>query len=252
MLDRPPLSLALAAMRSAEAAHPRWPLELAAESGLRFVTLDGAAPGMRARELDRSGRRDLAALLRRLELGCAGVDLWIPPGHFADPDHADRAVSAVLDALDLVADVAELNGGPRLLSLTLPRERGPVAGAVEAIAARADARSVVVADHAWPPAEGGGVETIACGLDPASLLLAGENPAKVAARLGRRIAAARLSDAGEVSRVVPGSRDGRLNDLAYVVALETAGYGLPLILDLRGVASPEASVAPVLSWWSGG
>ena len=76
-----PLSLSLAGLtpREGVAMEPRAAIEWAAGLGYRAVQLDGAAAGVRARDLDRSGRRDLAALLRRLQLGFSGLDLWIPP-----------------------------------------------------------------------------------------------------------------------------------------------------------------------------
>ena len=248
MLDRPPLSLALAALRQ-PAADPRAPIEWAAAAGFRAVVLDGAAPGLRARELDRSSRRDLAALLRRLELGFAGIDLWIPSSHFADPVHADRAVAAVAGAVELASDIAALSGGDPLLSLTLPREDLPT-GTGDALVAHADSRHAVLADHRWPPDEKPTHDALAVGLDPATVLLSGDNPAKAAARLGERLAVARLSDASEVARVEPGGREGRLNDLAYVVALGTAKYSRPVVLDPRGLPAPGDAAVRALRWWS--
>lgn len=251
MLERPPLSLALAALRGAtDATHPRQHLEWAAASGFRSVTLDAATPGFRPRELDRSGRRDLAALLRRLELGLMGVDLWIPPTHFGDPVHAERAVEAAMAAIDLTADLAGLNQGERVLSLSLPRDREEASAAIGTIAGHADSRSVEIADHTWPPVDSGASDSIRVGLDPAVLLLAGDNPAKAAARTGDRLAVARLSDASDIGRVAPGGRDGRLNDLAYVIALDTAKYRRPVVLDARGLASPDDAALRCLEWWS--
>jgi len=95
--------------------------------------------------------------------------------------------------------------------------------------------------------------TLGAGLDPAACLLAGENPAKLAARLGSRLVLARLSDASEVSRGEPGlartHEPGRLHDLAYVVALETIHYARPIVLDLRGVPHPEHACERVGHWW---
>ncbi len=251
MLDRPPLSLALAALRNTVTIeHPRQHLEWAAANGFRWVTLDAATPGFRPRELDRSGRRDLAALLRRLELGLMGIDLWIPPEHFADAEHAERAVDAALSAIDLTADLAGLNQSERVLSLSLPRDRDDAASAIGAIASRADSRSVEIADHTWPPPDAGVAGSIRVGLDPAVLLLAGDNPAKAAARMGERLAVARLSDASDIGRVAPGGRDGRLNDMAYVVALDAAKYRRPVVLDARGLTAPPEAAAKALAWWT--
>ncbi|MEM7756072.1 MAG: hypothetical protein AAF297_10600, partial [Planctomycetota bacterium] len=59
--------------------------------GARAIQLDATRAGLRPRDLERSARRDLAATMRREELAFSGVDLWIPPHHFVDPDRADRA-----------------------------------------------------------------------------------------------------------------------------------------------------------------
>lgn len=247
MIDRPPLSLALNAFRSGDDPGPRELLEWAAGSGFRWATLDGAARGVRARELDRSARRDLASLMRRLELGFAGVDLFIPPAHFADPGHADRAVSAATGAIELVADIAALNGGEPVIGLMLPAAIDP--SILGTLLAHADSRGVRLADHAWPTRESS--ETLGVGIDPAALLMASENPAKVAARLGGRLALARLSDASELGRVEPGLGRGRLNDLAYAVALQTAGYDRPVVLDCRGLADPSGAAIRSFGWWCG-
>lgn len=235
-------------MRSERAgADPRALIERTAAAGFRWVTLDAAAPGLRARELDRSGRRDLAALLRRLELGLAGLDLWIPSAHFADPAHADRALAAATGAIGLAADLTALNGGHAVLGLTLPGDIP--ATARDQLLTEADAHAVTLADHAWPPAEHLS-ETLRVGIDPAAVLLAGDNPAKAVARLGDRLALARLSDASDVGRVEPGRAQGRLNDLAYTVALSTAKYTLPVVLDTRALSDPAAAAPRVLQWWS--
>lgn len=251
MLDRPLLSLALAAFRNVGGIqHPRQHMEWAATCGFRWITLDAASPGLRPRELDRSGRRDLAALLRRLELGIMGIDLWIPPEHFARSEHAERAVDATLAAIDLTADLAGLNRGERVLSLSLPRDREDAVTAIATVVAHADSRGVEIADHTWPPPEAGAAGLTRVGLDPAAVLLAGDNPAKAAARTGERLAVARLSDASDFGRVAPGGRDGRLNDLAYVVALETAKYRRPVVLDARGIANPRGTATDALAWWT--
>jgi len=248
MFHRPPLSLALAALRIPAAGDPRAPLEWAARAGFRGVTLDAAAPGLRPRQLDRSARRDLAALLRRLELSLVGIDLWIPAARYTDAAHADRAVAASFAALDLAADLTTLSGGERIVSVTLPRD-DTAAGVLDSLIAHADSRHATLADHTWPPADAPTHDALAVGLDPAAVLLGGDNPAKAAARLGPRLALARLSDATEVARIEPGSRQGRLNDLAYTVALTTVKYARPLVLDTRGLTNPADAALRVLRWW---
>jgi hypothetical protein len=46
--------------------------------GFRSVQLSAAQPGLRPRELDRSGRRDLLARLSRLQMPAAGLESGWP------------------------------------------------------------------------------------------------------------------------------------------------------------------------------
>lgn len=230
----------------------------AAKSGVRAVQIDATAAGVRPRELDRSGRRDLAALLRRCELSCSGLDLFIPPEHLVQVDKVDRAVSAVVEALDMAAELSTLASGAvvtRISSgvvpvcLVLPSEA--TASVRRTLADHAERRGGRIADHAWPLHEGvaGDGRGIAVGLDPATILLAQQDPAQVAAQLGERIAAARLTDVARgigATRVAPGSPSGRLDVLAYLVAIAT-GSKIPLVaLDLRGVRGQADAVKTAL------
>lgn len=253
MLPRPPLSLSLAGL-DRDPARPwsgggaRGAIEWAASVGFRQVQLDGAMPGVRARELDRSGRRDLAALLRRLELAPSGLDLWIPPEHFLDPLRVDRAVAATVGAMELAADLAALagGGGRGVVSVLLP-ENLP-AEVLEGLVSKAEGIGARLADHRFPPRElaADGRGPIGVGVDPAAVLMAGADPAAVVSRAGAALVSARLSDASTVGRVGPGAREGRLDELSYVVALGTAGYERSLVLDLRGVGDQEGAMRGVL------
>ena len=233
-------SLSLAGLPHREGAPwsppPRAAIEWAARLTYRAVQLDGAAPGLRPRELDRSARRDLASLLRRLELRFSGIDLWIPTAHFTDPAQVDRAVQAAAQALDLAAELAQLDGsGKGVVSLALPEKPAP--GALAALAAACDRSGASIADHAWPPREPHGA--IGVGIDPAAALMAGVDPAQEALRLPGAPVSARLSDVGPAGRIPAGR--GRLDLLQYEVALVTRGYAGPLIVDLRGVPDPQAA-----------
>ncbi|MEZ6232590.1 MAG: TIM barrel protein [Phycisphaerales bacterium] len=217
---------------------------------------------MRPRELDRSGRRDAAALLRRHELGLAGLDLWIPGEHLVDPIHLDRAVAAIDGAIGLAADLSPLvGGGGRLVSLTLPDR--VAADVVGHIAASADRVGVRVADHAWPArGERAGGETtdggedaqarvaspsIGIGLDPAAVVLAGESVAKATARVADRLLTARLCDLSSAGRVLPG--DGRLDVAAYRACLSLAPAGTPVVIDVRGLEDQDAAARRMLRAW---
>jgi sugar phosphate isomerase/epimerase len=256
MVPRPPLSVSLAGL-SARADAPwagsaRAPIEWAASGGFRAVRLDAAA--LRARDLDRSARRDLAALLKRLSLGCQGLDLWIPPGHFTDAANADRAVQAAISAAELAADLRALLGasGVVTLALTLP-EKG-AESAIATLAERAATFGVTLADHAFPLSEPSGMlarqpgSAVGIGIDPAAVLMGGGDPAAESSRAGRLLAAARLSDASALGRVAPG--EGRLDELAYLVALSTAGYRGDIALDLRSLPEQERVAGDALRRWN--
>lgn len=245
---RPVLSLSLAGVAAWEAS-PREQLEAAALMGFGAVHLNGAAPGTRARDLDRSARRDLAALLRRLGLEPSGVDLWIPPEHLVDPARQERAMHALLGAIELAADVGELAGDrPRsAVSTVLPADLPADARAT--LIARADACGVVVADHAWPRPESSDDTWIRAGLDPAHLLLTGADVLSAAARLGPALGSARLSDAGPFGRVAPGTGAGRLDVDAYAVTLLATGYRRAVVLDLRMVPGPIDAARAVATGW---
>ncbi|MCA9288174.1 MAG: sugar phosphate isomerase/epimerase [Phycisphaerales bacterium] len=262
-----PLAVSLAGLRrdvpdAPWSTGPRAALAWVASIGVRQVQLDAAAPGMRPRELDRSGRRDVAALLRRHELGLTGLDLWIPGEHLSDPVHLDRAVGAIDASIGLAADLSPLvGGGGRLVSLTLPD--GVAADVVGHIAASADRVGVRVADHAWPArGERAGEETtdgsvdaparvcspsIGIGLDPAAVVLAGQSVAKATARVADRLLTARLCDLSSAGRVLPG--EGRLDVVAYRACLSLTPGGTPVVIDVRGLEDQDAAARRMVRAW---
>jgi sugar phosphate isomerase/epimerase len=230
-------------------------------AGVRHVQLDATHAAIRPRDLDRSARRDLAALLRRLELSCSGLDIMVPPEHLAGPAHADRAVAAVCAAIALAGDLASLRGGAVVarrthgdarVSLVLPDR--PLPDVLTQISAAAELHGVLVADHRWPPGDtsagSGGIGPVGVGLDPATLLVQTQDPVAAVAQTASRLHAARLSDLARglgAVRVAPGSGSGRLDVLAYRVALVAAGFTSPPVLDLRAVAPSAGGLRAVLS-----
>lgn len=217
-------------------AGPRSSIEWAARLGYRAVQLDAAVPGLRPRELDRSARRDLAALLRRLQLSFSGLDLWIPPLHFVEPASIDRAVSALVHAAELAGELVSLSpGGRAVVSVVLPEDlpdpvRSEISGACDRTGAR-------IADHSWPPHEPLG--PIGVGIDPAAVLMGGGDPASSTSRLSQAPFSARWSDLASAGRVPVGK--GRLDTVAYEVALVTRGYTDFVVVDLRNVPDTTAA-----------
>ncbi|MFT3684963.1 MAG: hypothetical protein QM783_08570 [Phycisphaerales bacterium] len=103
------------------------------------MQLDGTVAGMRARELDRSARRDVAATLKREGAAFSGIDLWVPERHFVEAAHVDRAVRAVSEACGLAGEVARLTeAGGVTVCVTLPA--GVMPAVVSEIGAAARAR----------------------------------------------------------------------------------------------------------------
>lgn len=266
-----PLSLALLGVAEPEglraqiewaaklhADRPGAPDEASDEAGrFRALQLNAAAPECRPRLLGRSARRDLAALLRRSELSCSGVDLFIPPDHLTDPAHSDRALSALLDAIDFAAEMAELTRGGPVLSTLLPDAEdaaAPVNSALSALRERASSQGVRIADCRWPlakrhePAD----SPIGVGVDVAQVLLDGSilgDPAREVSRLGPRVVSIRVSDASASGRAEVGSRGGRLDVLALSVAAATGGYRGSAVVDVRGLRDAARGATAALAAW---
>ncbi len=238
-----PVHLSIAGTRFAGGVtpEPRALIEWAKADGIRGVVLDGTLATMRARELDRSARRDLAALLRRLGLTLGGIDLWIPPRHFAEGAFVDRATAAVLGTTELAGELSDLLGqsrGSTTVSLELPGELHQ--DTVRMLKADLQAR---VVDHRVGAVPGG---PTGVGVDPAAVLMAGSDPADVMMRLAGREPSGRLSDAGSVGRCAVGA--GRLDVRGYAMASAAAGAGR-VILDLRGLEDANAARESALRAW---
>lgn len=242
------LSLALAGWQPSSQRPARALLAQVSRAGVRSIQLDAAMPTLRPRELDRSARRDLAALLRREELSRSGADLWIPADHFASPAHQDRAVQACAQTMQLLADLAQLNAQPPGV-LAIRLDPDTPSGVLEALAAASDATGVRIADHAWPTADPTTRPAlIGVGLDPAAVLAAGADPVEAVGPLAARLASARLSDLADGLRVQPGT--GQLDPHAYRAALSIVPGIAHVILDLRQVVNQPDALAHTLSAWS--
>ncbi len=242
---RLPLSLALVGLTPPGGVgdDARRLIDAAASAGFRAVQIDGAHASTRPRAMGRSARRDLAAQLRRRELSFSGVDLFLPPEHLAEPAHADRATGALVAAVEFAAELAGLAGGSAVVSTVLPRDERARAS-IETLEWAAQSAGVRVADHAWPPEARDDASPIGVGVDPAPAILAGGDPAAAVSRAGGALVSPRLSDATASARTFPG--DGRLDDLAYAVAVLTAGFGGWVPVDLRGVGNAIERLAEVV------
>lgn len=234
---------------------PREAIAWARGVGARCVQIDASASGVRPREMDRSARRDLAAHIRRHGLTLSGADLWIPPEHFVDPAHLDRALSAVAAALEFVAEVGGLSGevdaGAGLgLHVAVVLPPAIASDALQHLSRAALKSGCVLADFGverWASADvlsaAGPDASIGRGVDPGAILqAAGQTNVDVPALVAgwpQPPVAARLSDATVFGRVPVG--EGRLDASAYEAVLVTRGFGGALVVDARGVRDPDAA-----------
>jgi sugar phosphate isomerase/epimerase len=214
--------------------------------GYRWVQLDCAMPTLRPRELDRSARRDLASLLRREGLMCSGLDLWIPPAHFAEAARADRAVEATVQGAELLAELTRLGAARGVLCVMLPEN--PAQGVEGALIAACERQGVEIADHRVPLRDGG--VGLGPGIDPAAAVMAGLSPAAEVMRMAGPVRSARLSDVSGAGRVAYGT--GRVERMEYEVALTTKGFTGAVVVDLRTVADQIEAAAAVLESARGG
>lgn len=219
---------------------PRAAINRLADARFRSIQLSATAPGLRPRELGASGRRDLAALLRRRELLLAGLDCWVPVEHLDDSAHLDRAVAAILAAIHLAADLGALG-----MSVDLGKAPADVR---QMIAAKGEYHGIRVADHVVGDVS---PEPLGYGLDPAAWLAAGEDPLQGIGRAGGRLVAARLVDLDRRGfRGPPGMPGGQLDVPAYRASLGIAGYRAPVVLDARGWPEVGRCLAAARVAWS--
>lgn len=244
----------------------RW-IELAAELGLGGVELRADPRAARPQDLGPDARRELRERLTRLGLWSTvhgpiyDVNLASP-----SPSLAAAALGEVIAALDLAADL-----GSRLLVvhpghvdedyLKLDGEADLAwhrfSWALEVILARAGEKGVQVALENKPSARGWGMvhtprehvraldpfPTLGACLDFGHLRTVGGEPAAYVAALGDRLVHVHLHDnQGERDEHLPLGRGGMAWGEA-VAALEGAGYGGTIVLEIPEPEGLRESVA---------
>ncbi len=244
-LSHPP-DPSLAPTLAAFGDKPRAVLDRLASMAFRAVQLSASQPGMRPRELDRSGRRDLLGRLRSLEIAPAGLDLWIPEAHLRDPARIDRAVGAIQAAVELAADLGRVS-----LSLLLPRsdqEQDPIEPVLEAVIEKSLRFGVPLADCEVPPSDRPDVRI---GIDPVMWLSRGRDPVDALAVHADRVESVRLGDLTATGDRIPvgDSEQGRLDLDAYRSALKRCGYNAPVVVDIRSTGDPWRQLAESAHAW---
>jgi len=244
MVESPPLAPTVAAVTLA----PREALHAVAGAGFQHVQMSATLAGLRPRDLDRSGRRDLMALLRRLELSPAGLDFLIPPGHYVDPVRADRAAGTVIAAIDLAADLGRI---PVTIELPPTITQGDSAaghvGVLGAILKHAERAGVLVATLGDATTNTDG---LAVAIDIATVAMRGVAPAAALAAVRHDLASVRCSGVTGTGARVPFGRNGRVDPLELQVALSIAGYRDAVVLDARGWPNVIVGLKESAAAWS--
>ena len=225
---------------------PRAALARLADMGFRYVQLSATQSGLRPRELGRSARRDLLVRMRRLQLQISGLDLWIPPDHFLDPAHVDRAVDAVEATLQLAGDLGRC---PVSLELPQPVDDATLESVIQSIGEQALRVGVQLADHAAPNAAS---DHLGIGIDPVALLSRNEDPALAVTSSADRLVSARLCDllTSGMRGPIGDPQGARLDVLSYRVALSVCGYDRPVVVDARQWSQPWPGLAQTAQTWS--
>ncbi len=245
MPSEPPDPL-LAPTLAAFGDKPRAVLDRLSALAFRGVQLSALQPGMRPRELDRSGRRDLLGRLRHLEIAPAGLDLWIPEAHYRDSARIDRVVGAIQAAVELAADLGRVS-----LSLLLPRRdeaQDPIEPVLAAVIEKSLRWGVPLADCEVPPSDRADVGV---GIDPVIWLRSGRDPVDAVAAHAERVQSVRLGDlTASGDRIPVGDVDqGRLDLGAYRRALRMCGYNAPVVVDVGRAGDPWRQLAESAHAW---
>jgi sugar phosphate isomerase/epimerase len=210
--------------------------EAAARAEVPALHLDATLPGIRPRELDRSARRDLLAIVKRHNVSLTGCDLFIPPTHFTSPQHQQRAADAVRQAIGLAAELRSLGAAAAMVCIETAASPSTeptldAAALLIDLAAHARDHGVTLCDCTSDSSP------LARGLDLAAVLARNEDPA--AAILTQKPVCLRLADWNGRARVPFG--DGRADATAIAAATSVATPDALGILDFRGVRLTDAA-----------
>lgn len=227
---------------------PREALHTVATSGYQHVQLSATQSELRPRELDRSARRDLVTLMRRLELTCAGIDFLIPPEHYLDPARADRAVAAAFSAIDLAGDMGRVTVTVELPAAVIQSEsRSNPADLLQAIIQHGQRVGVVIANLVYPALT---VDGLGVAIDIATVASKRVSASAALTAAGRDLASVRCSGATEAGARIPFGPISRIDPLEVQVALSIAGYQDAIVLDARGWPDVIGGLRQSATAWS--
>ncbi len=226
-----PIAITMAALGAAPSC-----FTLAVKFNIAGVQFDASQPGLRPRELDGGARRDVAATLRRHELVASGIDCFIPVERFGQLDAVERAMTALFESIAFAEFLGRVP-----VSLFMPHD----AQLANTICLEAARRGVLLADFVRPQ----GCVQCGVGIDPAAILLEQKNPAQEVSVASDRLVAARINDIDQVGQRVSIGH-GRLDALAYRIALEVSGLQSLPVIDCRSWRQPVEESAQCVKLWN--
>jgi hypothetical protein len=188
--------------------------------------------------------------MRRRELELAGIDLWIPPEHFSDPDNCQRALDMVVQTAELASELSELVGGRSFASVSVSTAASIEGQMYSAMGASALQYGATVIDHRSEQSDAC-PSGISIGVDPASVLISGGDPAGAVHSAGERLGGARLDDVNAMGRCPVGAEGGRLELDSYKAALMIGGPGW-VTVDLRQLPDPTRCYLIARKAWDSG
>jgi|TARA_B100001059_G_scaffold227720_1_gene257913 sugar phosphate isomerase/epimerase len=224
---------------------PRIAIDRLRRQGWRGVQLDARAVGTTPRELGESARRDLLSLLRRGNQLLTGLDCWIPDHGWKSSQTVHQAIDVMRSAIDLAGDL-----GRCAVSTILPAADEVDGGVLEAVFSHASSQGVRIADHRIDPVMVDAAH--GAGIDPAAYLSAGSDPVRAIGAVENRLACVRLTDLDEAGhRMLPGTgTKGRLDLVAYKVAIVLRGWSGGVVVDLRRLPEPASALPGVWAAWN--
>ena len=221
-------------------------LAWASVTGFPAVQLSVVDSELKPREFGPSARRDLAATLSRLELSCAGIDMFLPAAHLADAMLVSRAVEAVLAAIEFAADFGRA-------PVTVPIASDAPAEVISALAGAAERSGVELLAPVLRADDGAGLAPPRlASVDCASVLGAGHAPEQLVLALGKKVGGVRLVDLMRSGLRGPilEPREARLDALGLRVALDAIGFERTPVVDARQWSDPRRGLEASLARWA--
>ncbi len=230
----------------------------AAELGFRAVEVGLAYPELAPRELSESTARHFVRFVRNLGLDFAALTADFPGLRLTDAARVEERVDRTRAVLDAAAMMRVPIVTAAVSALTHPQSGEPSAHAVEAlrqIAADAARRGVVFAlrpsadttEHLARIIQAINSASVRICLDPAALLMSGNDPSRVLSALPQEIVLSHARDATAGGRERSGTEtalgEGDVDWLGHLMLLEAAGYHGPHIVRRTSSQRPEHDLA---------